>query len=121
MFLGMTFCDSTFLKQAFYLDANCAIIMFDLTARETLRSVKLWEKDLVKVCGDIPIVLVGNKCDSEDIKVKSNQIEKYLHENMEYTSISCLTCENFEIPFLLILRKLLKNPKLELDLNLMNN
>jgi GTP-binding nuclear protein Ran len=38
--------------------------MFDLSARETLWSVNLWKKDLRKICGDIPIVLVGNKCDS---------------------------------------------------------
>jgi GTP-binding nuclear protein Ran len=86
--------------------------MFDLSARETLRSVKVWEKDLRKVCGDIPVVLVGNKCDSEDTKIKSHQIEKYLSEDMDYTQISCLTCENFEKPFVLILRKLLKDPLL---------
>lgn len=48
--------------------------MFDLTGRETLKSVPKWEKDIRKICGNIPIVLVGNKCDSKDIKVKSNQI-----------------------------------------------
>jgi GTP-binding nuclear protein Ran len=109
------------LKQAFYLDASCAIIMFDLSARETLRSVRLWEKDLRKVCGDIPVVLVGNKCDSEDLKVKSNQIENYMSSDMDYVSISCLTCQDFEKPFVMLLRKLLKDPKVELDLNLMVN
>lgn len=54
------------LKQAYYLDADCAIIMADLSARETFRNVWSWEKDLRKICGDIPVVLVGNKCDSED-------------------------------------------------------
>ena len=40
---------------------------------------------------------------------------------MEYVSISCLTCENFELPFVLLLKKLLKDPSLELDINLVSN
>ncbi len=51
------------LKQLYYIDSDCAIIMFDLTGRETLKSVQKWERDLRRVCPDIPIVLVGNKCD----------------------------------------------------------
>ncbi len=38
---------------------------------------------------------------------------------MDFCKISCLTCENFEEPFIVILKKLLKNPKVELDLNIM--
>lgn len=44
--------------------------MFDLSAWETLRNINLWKKDLKKICGEIPIVLVGNKCDSIDWKIK---------------------------------------------------
>ena len=46
--------------------------MFDLMGRETLKSVPKWERDLWKICPDIPIILVGNKCDGEDIKIKSD-------------------------------------------------
>lgn len=81
----------------------------------------MWKKDIKKVCGDIPIVLVGNKCDSNDVKVKSEQIEKYISDDMDFVQISCLTCENFEMPFVLLLRKVLKDPKLSLEINLMTN
>lgn len=67
------------------MDASCAIIMFDLSARETLWSVNMWKKDLRKICGDIPIVLVGNKCESTDVKIKIQQIEKYLSEDLDFT------------------------------------
>ena len=45
--------------------------MFDLTQRETYRSVNRWYKDLTKITGDIPICLVGNKADVKDRKLKA--------------------------------------------------
>jgi len=35
--------------------------MFDVTARVTYKNVPNWHRDLVRVCENIPIVLVGNK------------------------------------------------------------
>lgn len=35
--------------------------MFDVTARITYKNVPNWHRDLVRVCENIPIVLVGNK------------------------------------------------------------
>jgi GTPase SAR1 family protein len=46
--------------------------MFDLTARETLRSVNKWKNDIKKVEPNVHIVLVGNKCDSSDSKIKTD-------------------------------------------------
>jgi GTP-binding nuclear protein Ran len=66
--------------------------MFDLMGRETLKSVSKWERDLRKICPEIPIVLIGNKCDGADIKIKSEQIKKYLGDKMHYVEISCKTC-----------------------------
>lgn len=40
---------------------QCAIIMFDVTARVTYKNVPNWHRDLVRVCENIPIVLTGNK------------------------------------------------------------
>lgn len=34
------------LRQPYYLNSECAIIMFDLMGRETLKSVPKWERDL---------------------------------------------------------------------------
>ena len=59
------------LRECYYIDSDCAIIMFDLTARETYRSVPRWHKDLVKICPNIPICLVGNKADVKDRKLKA--------------------------------------------------
>ncbi len=59
------------LRECYYIDSHCAIIMFDLTARETYRNVAKWHKDLVKICPNIPICLVGNKADVKDRKLKA--------------------------------------------------
>ena len=51
-----------------YMQAQCAIIMYDMTSRVTSKSIPLWYRDLVRVCGGIPIVLCGNKVDVEGAK-----------------------------------------------------
>jgi len=55
------------LRDGYYINGQCAIIMFDVTSRVTYQSVPNWHKDLVRVCDNIPIVLCGNKV---DVKVR---------------------------------------------------
>ena len=45
--------------------------MFDVCSRITYSNVPKWYKDLTRVCEAIPIVLVGNKVDVRDRKVKA--------------------------------------------------
>ena len=49
------------LRDGYYIQGQCAIIMFDVTSRITYKSVPNWHRDLTRVCENIPIVLVGNK------------------------------------------------------------
>ena len=49
------------LCESFYREAHCAIIMFDSTSRVTYKNVPIWCRDLVRVRGNIPIVLCENK------------------------------------------------------------
>jgi GTPase SAR1 family protein len=59
------------LRDGYYIGGQAAIIMFDVTARVTYKSVPHWHKDLTRVCDNIPIVLCGNKIDCKDRKVSS--------------------------------------------------
>ena len=61
------------LRDGFYIQGQCAIIMFDLTSVITYKSVHNWHKDLERLCENIPIVLCGNKVDVKvrTIKIKS--------------------------------------------------
>jgi GTP-binding nuclear protein Ran len=49
--------------------------MFDVTSRISYKTVPNWHRDLVRVCENIPIVLVGNKVDIKDRKVKAKMIK----------------------------------------------
>ena len=49
------------LCESFYREAHCAIIMFAGTSRVTYKDVPIWRRDLVRVRGNIPIVLCENK------------------------------------------------------------
>ena len=62
---------------------QCAIIMFDVTARVTYKNVPNWHRDLTRVCENIPIVLCGNKVDVKDRKVKAKTITFHRKKNLQ--------------------------------------
>ncbi len=88
------------------IQATCGIIMFDVTSRITYKNVPNWHRDLTRVCENIPIVLVGNKCDIKDRKVKAKHITFHRKKNLQYYDISAKSNYNFEKPFLWLARKL---------------
>jgi GTP-binding nuclear protein Ran len=82
--------------------------MFDVCSRITYQNVPKWYKDLVRVCDSIPIVLVGNKVDVKDRKVKAKQITFHRKKNLQYYDISAKSNYQFEKPFVWLLRRLTK-------------
>jgi len=101
------------LRDGYYIKGNCAIIMFDVTARITYKNVPNWHKDLVRVCENIPIVLCGNKVDVKERKVKAKSITFHRKKNLQYYDISAKSNYNFEKPFLWLTRKLTGEAELE--------
>ncbi len=102
------------LRDGYYIGGNCAIIMFDVCARITYSNVPKWYKDLTRVCENIPIVLVGNKVDVKDRKVKAKQITFHRKKNLQYYDISAKSNYQFEKPFVWLLRRLTNDPNLVL-------
>ncbi|KAI3979132.1 hypothetical protein MKX01_016957 [Papaver californicum] len=88
------------------LISQCAIIMFDVTARLTYKNVLTWHRDLCRVCENIPIVLCGNKVDVKNRQVKAKQVTFHRKKNLQYYEISAKSNYNFEKPFLYLARKL---------------
>ena len=101
------------LRDGYYINGKCAIIMFDVTSRITYKNVPNWHRDLVRVCENIPIVLCGNKVDIKERKVKAKSITFHRKKNLQYYDISAKSNYNFEKPFLWLARKLTGNPNLE--------
>ena len=98
----------------FSIGGNCGIIMFDVCSRITYQNVPKWYKDLVRVCENIPIVLVGNKVDVKDRKVKAKQITFHRKKNLQYYDVSAKSNYQFEKPFIWLLRRLVGDPNLTL-------
>ncbi|CAG2108097.1 unnamed protein product [Medioppia subpectinata] len=102
------------LRDGYYIQGQCAIVMFDVTSRVTYKNVPNWHRDLVRVCEHVPIVLCGNKVDVKDRKVKAKAIVFHRKKNLQYYDISAKSNYNFEKPFLWLARKLIGDPNLEL-------
>lgn len=102
------------LRDGYYIQGQCAIIMFDVTSRITYKHVPNWHRDLVRVCENIPIVLCGNKVDVKDRKVKAKQINFHRKKNLQYYDLSAKSNYNFEKPFLYLARQLVGDPNLGL-------
>lgn len=101
------------LRDGYYINGQCGIIMFDVTSRITYKNVPNWHRDLIRVCEDIPVVLCGNKVDVKERKVKAKSITFHRKKNLQYYDISAKSNYNFEKPFLWLARKLAGNPGLE--------
>jgi GTP-binding nuclear protein Ran len=91
------------LRDGYYIQGQCAIIMFDLTSLVTYKSVPNYYKDLTRVCMNSPIVLTGNKTDEIIFPCK---------KNMQYYEISAKSNYNCEKPFLSLARQLLGDSQL---------
>jgi GTP-binding nuclear protein Ran len=88
--------------------------MFDVCSRVTYKNVPKWYKDITRVCDEIPIVLVGNKVDVKDRKVKARQILFPRKHGIQYYDVSAKSNYQFEKPFVWLLKKLLGDPNLTL-------
>eukprot|EP01127_Copromyxa_protea_P006871 TRINITY_DN16814_c0_g1_i1.p1 TRINITY_DN16814_c0_g1~~TRINITY_DN16814_c0_g1_i1.p1 ORF type:complete len:214 (+),score=62.66 TRINITY_DN16814_c0_g1_i1:54-695(+) len=100
------------LRDGYYIQGQCAVIMFDVTSRLTYKNVPNWHRDVVRVCENIPIVICGNKVDIKDRKVKAKNITFHRKKNLQYYDISARSNYNFEKPFLYLARKLVGDQNL---------
>ena len=93
------------LRDGYYINGQCAIIMFDVTAHLTYKNAPTWHRDLYRVCENIPIALCGNKMDVKNRQVKAKQVTSHRKNNLQCCEISAKSNYNFEMPFLYLARK----------------
>jgi Ras-related protein Rab-21 len=67
------------LGPIYYRDANGALLVYDITDKESFAKVKNWVKELRKIVGeDIELCIAGNKCDLEKQRqVNEDEAEAY--------------------------------------------
>ena len=94
----------------YWIQANAAIVLVDLNSQDPLEQATRWIGELRQHCGNIPIIVCGNKAD-----LTHGNIEKELYKlDIQYYSISCLSMQGFEEPFIYLLRQLLQEENLQI-------
>jgi small GTP-binding protein len=90
------------LHKTFFAGTQGAIIVTDVTRKETLYSVEDWIQKLFDVSGEVPLVFVMNKCDLMDrAQFKKEEMKSYSKRfNTEIYQTSAKTGANVEDLFL---------------------
>jgi len=73
------------LRVQIYKGALGAIILYDLTNRDSLTNLDTWCQEIRKSTGDIPILLLGNKCDLPEEQEVSTEYALYLKEKYHFS------------------------------------
>lgn len=78
------------ITNAYYKGAKGALVVYDITNRDTFDSVDKWIPEL-RTNGDenITILLIGNKCDLEEdrkVTIEEGQEKAKLHSNTKFNS-----------------------------------
>lgn len=84
------------LRPIYHKGASGALLIFDLTRKNTLANIKTWMNEIITNAGNIPITLVGNKSDLGEAREVSSEEGKNLSKelNIPYIETSALTGEN---------------------------
>lgn len=87
------------IRRLFYNGAKGALLVYDQANPLSFERLSYWVEEVRKVCGDIPIILVGNKADLP-VKVASEQGEQFAREHrMPFIESSAKTGLNVGVAF----------------------
>tara|TARA_B100001093_G_C26396225_1_gene829289 strand:- start:40 stop:693 length:654 start_codon:yes stop_codon:yes gene_type:complete len=90
------------ITQSYYKGTCGVIVVFDLTNKESFKSIENWFKEIDDFCEpDISIILIGNKCDLKELRVVTDEeIENIIkHYNVKYFETSALELDSTSIAF----------------------
>lgn len=96
------------------IGSHACVLFFDVTSRNTYKNVPVWYKDVERVCGKVPMVLVGNKVDCKERAVKAKNVVFHRKKNIPHFELSAKSNYHIEKPFLFILRSLLGDASLQI-------
>lgn len=112
--------DFAVLTDAYFVNADAAIVMFDVENESTMIRTKDWIDRIQRVCENIPILLVGNKLDIQNLRKNmhcgfyyvTNYCAKTGHS---FIKTSAKTGHNCEKVMLKLSRILLNDPSVEFE------
>ncbi|KAK4268197.1 hypothetical protein QN277_024883 [Acacia crassicarpa] len=100
------------VTSAYYRGAVGALIVYDISRRTTFDSIKRWLEELSLHCDTtVARMLVGNKCDLENIREVSVEDGKSLAEaeGLFFMETSALDSTNVQTAFEIVIREIYNN------------
>lgn len=100
------------VTSAYYRGAVGALVVYDISRRTTFDSVKRWLDELTTHCDTtVARMLVGNKCDLENIRDVSVEEGKNLaeEEGLFFMETSALESTNVQTAFEMVIREIFNN------------
>ncbi|GLT64824.1 hypothetical protein SLA2020_372930 [Shorea laevis] len=100
------------VTSAYYRGAVGALVVYDITRRTSFDSVKRWLEELSMHCDTaVARMLVGNKCDLENIRDISVEEGKNLaeEEGLFFIETSALDSTNVQTAFEIVIREIYNN------------
>lgn len=94
------------IGSGYYINADAAMVMFDLLSSQTYKHAKAWYTEFTRVSPGAPVVILGNKVDVEARKVKAKQITFHRKKFLTYYDVSVKTGKNVTEAFQSLLRVL---------------
>eukprot|EP01022_Parablepharisma_sp_SALTPOND_P015601 TRINITY_DN2220_c0_g1_i2.p1 TRINITY_DN2220_c0_g1~~TRINITY_DN2220_c0_g1_i2.p1 ORF type:complete len:297 (+),score=-5.41 TRINITY_DN2220_c0_g1_i2:59-892(+) len=94
------------------INADAGLIMFDVTSQDTYESLGKWQDSLIKMCGNIPIVLIGNKADLLDRGIEGRPLVFQRRGAVPYFEVSAKYGQDVEKPVEWVIGKLIGKSEL---------
>lgn len=94
---------------AYYRGAMGAVVVYDIARRDTFDNVDKWLQELASHCDTTSAtILVGNKCDLENVREVSTEEGKMLAESqgLFFTEASALDSTNVKMAFEIVIKEI---------------
>ncbi|MHA1385078.1 MAG: Rab family GTPase [Candidatus Helarchaeota archaeon] len=98
------------LRESYLKGAFGGIIVYDVTKKSSFDHVMDWYEESREICGDIPLILVGNKIDlADDRKILETDGQRLAKEiNADFFETSAKTGEKIDLVFEKLVNKIIK-------------
>ncbi|MFX0208023.1 MAG: Rab family GTPase [Candidatus Hodarchaeota archaeon] len=98
------------VSDSYFHNTDGAALVFDLTNMNSLHSLEKWLQRIIKICGKIPLVIIGNKLDLIGARaIPSGEGKKYARKwDTRYFETSAKTGENIEEAFIFLIEQMIE-------------
>ena len=106
------------ITSMYYKGAKGALIVFDLSSKNTFQNVEKWYNEIKKTSDpNINLILIGNKSDLKDKRqISTEEGENKAKEmNVAYLETSALNCDNVDKAFDALIEAISKKMKMEIE------